>query len=222
VTCPTSGPEAPSSEPAEVALPGPSAAWSGPPGFLALRRVRSALGSLAITFPATAAACGLGLLPWLALGLPPALSGAALAWLWLEARRWPRYLPFALKGLWQVEGSAPRCEDWQPLVAFCVRLVPAGPVTDPAPLHEALATLAARAHRVTLRSAELRRQAEPPWRREGLTLSGRSHLGLYTDEVLARWIRDDLRRLHRRAPLAEVEVRAAFTSDQVYFPASGR
>lgn len=196
--------------------------WDGPPGFLARRRVRAVLGTHLLTLPAGAVVCALASWPWWVALAPIGLTLCVLMALWVDARTWARRLPYRVVGLDRIAGAARREDDWEPLIAFEVRLtlLRAGPEDAVAlPVAHALAILGARVDRLNRRDPELRRGGEPAWQAQGLSVVGRSHLGVYREAVLERWLRRELRLLHRLHPVATVEVCARFTGVQLYLAA---
>lgn len=156
-------------------------------------------------------------IPWRAVGVGAAALVVAGFALWLDAATWRGRLPFALEGDTRIDGDDPRQDEHVPWIAVSVRIHLSGGQSTPA-LSATLELLASRVNRAMRKDDEARFTPAQSWRVQGNEVCGETDKSLYTTRQLERWLRKEVRLLHRTCPVARVVVSAHYTGGSYWSP----
>lgn len=147
----------------------------------------------------------------------PVVAGLGAAWLlitavlWLDSVTWRRLLPFEVEGLETINGKDASGDSDVPYIAFELHLRFVG-VGDDQARDKTLEILGARVNRALQKDSELDFNGQRVWRvLGGGRLRGEGTRMLYTQRLIERWLRREVRLLHRAFPVGAVTVHATYT-----------
>ncbi|MBL8919732.1 MAG: hypothetical protein JNJ54_12770 [Myxococcaceae bacterium] len=134
----------------------------------------------------------------------------AFAVLWVDSATWRQRLPFVVEGDLEIEGEDRTGDSEVPWIAVKVEIVLAQGGSHEAVGHT-LQLLASRANRLLADDKEARFGGAQVWRPGQSQVAGETDPSFWTTRVLERWLRNEVRLLHRGVPVAKVKVHARYT-----------
>jgi hypothetical protein len=133
---------------------------------------------------------------------------AVLIFFVIDSVTWKRLLPFKLEGFDSIAGDKDPGEGRVPFLAFDIHIRFIGEGNAQARA-QTLEILASRVNRALKKDGEL---SEPTWRVvDGSSVRGEGSPMIYNGRFIEKWLRKEVRLLHRAFPVGAVTVNAKYT-----------